>query len=298
MRRYSYTLLTVPFYTLVGITLVAISSILSGAQNPGDIPLEIHTKEHNIKKVRKAVKGGFKDIVGAPTEEEQFDYLKVRLMPNGFITTEEYICIVTFKETLEGLRIKAVPYDVENGKRREVKKLPTRKGVFMIIEGAAQELNYGIEMGNPKGNTKNSSRKFNSFNEEIKSLDGLLEEGRPYTISIARYPRQGRVYRKLTPDKTGLVQLVEHPRQHNKTLRLWVVQTLPGNGSGRGADRNTKIVGEWLESIGEKYMDDDDLLPERFFKNSQANFQKAPWQVVIQSEKDKQERTNRSLMLQ
>ena len=47
--------------------------------------------------------------------------------------------------------IKAVPFDVVNGQAVEVLDFGVRKGVFLIIEGAAQEMDYDIEMAEMGG---------------------------------------------------------------------------------------------------------------------------------------------------
>jgi len=110
------------------------------------IPLEVETKSYDISAIREAVKGGFVDIIDAPLVQQTAEYMEFILTPNGFITNVEYRCIVTFHQGKAGIMIKAVPYDIVNGQRVEVLIFGVRKGVYLIIEGAAQEMDYDIEM--------------------------------------------------------------------------------------------------------------------------------------------------------
>ena len=115
------------------------------------IPLEVETKSPDLAGVQEALIGGFVDIIQATLEVQETDYMEFILTPNGFITNVEHRCAITFQSRKGGLMIKAVPFDVVNGQAVEVLDFGVRKGVFLIIEGAAQEMDYDIEMAEMGG---------------------------------------------------------------------------------------------------------------------------------------------------
>ena len=112
------------------------------------IPLEVESKTQDLAGLQEAIKGGFEDIIQAPLIQRKADYMEFLLTPNGFITNIEYRCAITFYQGKKGgILIKAVPFDIVNGKRVEVLTFGVRKGVYLGIEGAAQEMDYDVEMG-------------------------------------------------------------------------------------------------------------------------------------------------------
>lgn len=228
------------------------------------IPLEVYTQEHDLGKVREAVRGGFLDVVGSPTVAERDDYLKIRLMANGFITMQEHFCEITFEETLDGLKITAVPYDMVEERKIEVEDFATRKGVYLMIEGAAEELNYEVEMHRK---APDAPPGFQGFTVEMRRLKDLLEEGKEPMISLADYPRKGRVCRIITPNYTGMVLLEEDPdsRRQDRCRCLWVIQEQPRGEGGRAYKHDAKVIKDWLKALNEAYLEGEGPRIDRQF---------------------------------
>lgn len=298
MVQYSMKLLSVnaPYSLkrLLPASVILMASVL-GMHAKELIPLEVYTMQHDMAKVREAVRGGFEDIVGSPTLVNEFDYMQILLEPNGFITLEEHRCDIYFYETLEGLMIRAVPYDMVNGQKVEVTDFTTRKGVYMMIEGAAEELNYEVEIRQP---IPEGIGGFLNFTPTMKLLSEELDGGQTPTISLANYPQTGRVYRLLTPNGTGMVQLEEDPAAPDHCLRMWVVQELPAGEPSRSVEQDMDVVRDWLKEIRDELLDDQGPKMHRVFFESQSEQYEANGFTVQLSAQAAGAGVNKNLLVQ
>lgn len=268
-----------------------VASSLAFAQKV--IPLEIVCKEHDLAKVRQSLKGGFADIVGSPTLVSEGAYMQVKLEANGFITMVEHYCDVTLVETVDGLRIKAVPYDVVGGQKVEVMDFTCRKGVYMMIEGAAEELNFAAnrppipqELGG-----------FGNFTTEMQRLSKTLKGGQPPSVSYAQYPQVGRVFRLVTPGNLGLIQMEEDPARPNQVARMWVIAQLPAGEPAGTAKDDLRIVAGWLDGIRDEVLRDGPKIHKEFFAQDKLSYAARGFEVFLTSQANGAA-TNRNLLIQ
>lgn len=196
-------------------------------------PLIVHTGEHDVGRVREAIKGGFRDIIEAPVTAERFDYMEFQIVPNGIITMQEMVTEIHLRESVKGLEIEARVFSEKVGAggrvRTPVSEFSALHGIFMLIEGAGMELDYDVggrfvpkDMGG-----------FPSFNEMMKVLEDQLRGGMEATVSFADYPKVGRIYQRMTSSGGGaLIQLVEDPSLPNYGHYLLIFQRDGASSSG------------------------------------------------------------------
>lgn len=251
--------------------------LLSNALSANDAPpLEVYTKVHDLEMVREAVRGGFEDIVGSPTLVSEGAYMQILLEANGFITLQEHLCDIIFQETVDGLKIIAIPYDQVGGQKVEVMDFTTRKGVYMMIEGAAEELNYEAEsrMPIPEG-----LGGFLNFTFEIKRLSQILEGGQAPVIHFANYPQQGRIFQLVSPSGVGMVMVEENPIATNHVLRLWVVEDLNG-----GSSPDSRLIQKWLDEIRDEVLDGGPKIYKMFHDQDSDSYTHNGFDVVLSTQ--------------
>ena len=196
--------------------------------------------------MKEIISAGFEDIIQSPTLIDEGAYMQVLLEPNGFITLKEHKCDIHLKETLEGLKIIAFPYDEVNGQKKEVMDFATRKGVYMMIEGAAEELNYEAEERTPYSD---NAPGFNNFTKEIQRIHSLIGGSQQPTNPFCKLPNIRSNLSTGYTVSTCLVQIEEDPNYPDHTLRLWVIEDIP-SASQYGPD--SKTVKNWISKIRSK----------------------------------------------
>ncbi len=235
--------LFVKFFNCFWLAVFALNGVLSAKEL---IPLEIITHVHDLGKVRNAIRGGFEDIVASPVVVNQGVYMQVRLEPNGFITMQEHKCDIHLVETIKGLKIIAIPYDEVGGKKVEVTDFTVRKGVYMMIEGAAEELNYEAKKKTPIPANLGG---FINFTLEMQRLVKELEKGQAPVVDVADFPKKGRTFRLVTPNNSGMIQMEEDPAKPDQAIRLWVIQDMPTGEPPSPIKDDAKIIGKWIKEL-------------------------------------------------
>ena len=110
--------------------------------------LEVITAERDLETIRNYVAEGFEEILESPVITYQDDYMEILLVPNGIATKEELYCVISLKRVENGTKIKAVPVYRYGEQVRECSEYSTRKGVYLVIEGAALACNDNIKDSN------------------------------------------------------------------------------------------------------------------------------------------------------
>lgn len=242
--------------------------------------LIVHTQEHDIAQARQAVRGGFQDIVESPVTVEQFDYMEVDLVPNGFITMEPLVAEIYFRESVQGLEIEAKVYQQTQGPNGITRTICNTfgavKGVYMIIEGAGMELDYEVGL---RFTHEDDRGGFLNFNHLIQAIDEKLSGGMQAQVSIANYPQAGRVYTRSTNQSmSSLFQVIEDPSLQNYTHYVLFYQRDDGTVTGSDKSQLESWMGDVRKYVLQRNGPD---LEDLFFGGSSQNTSNDQFQFVM-----------------